>query len=407
MCFGNQTTTQQTTTPQNVQNAAAQNISSAENLQNTGFQAYTGQQVANFAPQQQQSFGLGTDVANAASGNIMPGSNALSYALNSSQNAPTISAPTIASQMSPYMNAYVGEALAPQLQANANAYMLQSQAQQGAATSAGAFGDPRAALLQGNLGLNYALENQGLVGSAYTNAFNTAIGAGAQDVSNSLTAQQGNANVWNQSIQDALSGSNTANTQGTNAASLINTLGGQQTAQSQAQLNAQYNQWLMAQQYPFLTSQNLNSAISSAVPTNTTQTTSAPNNAGFGILGALLGGGGSMIGANPGTTAAGATTGGSGILGLAALSDERVKENMERVGELDDGSNVYRFNFPGDPETRIGLSAQEQQKKNPKAVTEIGGLKYLDYQRATQPSVVANDKGPKVKQQTPSFGIAA
>jgi hypothetical protein len=288
MCFGNsQTSTQQTTTPTSIQNAATQNVNAATALQTAGFTPYSGQQVAAFSPQQTSSFGMGTNVANAAGGNIQPGADALSAALgNASSGAPYS---PISSNMSPYMNQYVSMALQPQLAAAANSYMLQSQANQGAATSAGAFGDPRANLLQSNLGLNYGLENAGLVGNAYNAAFNTAIGAGAQDVSNKL-------NAWGVGQNALLGASGAAFNQATGAANLENTFGAQQTAQSQAQLNAQYNQWLMAQQYPFQTAQNTEAAIGAAVPTNTTTTTSAPNNAGYGMLGALFGAGGAAAG---------------------------------------------------------------------------------------------------------------
>jgi hypothetical protein len=290
MCFGNsqQTSTQTTTPPAWLTSAAQSNINNATNLQNAGFQPYTGSQVAPFSGQQQSSFGMGTNVANAAGGNIQPGADALSTALGNAQGGAPVS--SIASNMSPYMNQYVSLALQPQLQEAANTYMLQSQANQGAATSAGAFGDPRANLLQSNLGLNYALENQGLVGNAYNAAFNTAIGAGAQDVSNKL-------NAWGVGQGALLGASGAAFGQATGATNLENTLGAQQTAQSQAQLNAQYNQWLMAQQYPFQT-QALSNATLAAAQAGAPQTTtlSQPNNAGYGLLGSALGAAGSAAG---------------------------------------------------------------------------------------------------------------
>ena len=87
-----------------------------------------------------------------------------------------------------------------------------------------------------------------------------------------------------------------------------NTLGAQQTAQTQAGLNAQYNQWQMAQQYPFLTSQNLNQTIAASTPgagQSGTQTTQAPDNSGYGLLGSLAGG---FFAADGGAVPAGAPT---------------------------------------------------------------------------------------------------
>lgn len=291
-------------------------------MQNSGFSPYTGQQVADFSPQQQSSFGMGSNIANAAQPNVQGGANALSTYLNNAGNQPTVNPETISSQMSPYMNQYVNMALQPQLKQAANAYMLQSQAQQGNATSAGAFGDPREAQAQTNLGLSFGLQNQGLVGNAYNAAFNTAIGAGAQDVSNNLNAQTTNAGLYNTGLNELLAGSNAGFSQGTGAANLQNTFGAQQTAQSQAGLNAQYNQWLMAQQYPFQTAQLMNSTISAATPgAGGTSTTQAPNNAGWGIVGslagslpsAIMGGIGGMGG--PGTSVGGGKADGGDIPG--------------------------------------------------------------------------------------------
>lgn len=77
---------------------------------------------------------------------------------------------------------------------------------------------------------------------------------------------------------------------------------------------------------------------------------------------------------------------GSAISGIAALfSDERVKEDIEPVGTLEDGSTIYRYRYKGDPSKtfHIGLIAQEVEKKTPSAVLEIGGVKAVDYKKAT------------------------
>jgi len=72
-----------------------------------------------------------------------------------------------------------------------------------------------------------------------------------------------------------------------------------------------------------------------------------------------------------------------GTLGSAALmmSDERVKEDISPVGELNDGTNVYLFRYKGDETPQIGVMAQEVEKKDPEAVKEIGGIKHVDYAR--------------------------
>ena len=303
MCFGNsQTSTTNTNTnsqytPASYLSSAAQNnLNFASNLQNNGFQPYTGQQVANFSPQQTASFDMGTGIAGAVTPNVQTAGTNLGNFLNNTQTGPTITPETISSQMSPYMNQYVNLALQPQIAAANNQFALNQQLMQGQATSAGAFGDPRAQLLQQNQQLNNNLSMQGLVGNAYNAAFNTAIGAGAQDVSNNLNAQIATGQLGLGTQAQQLAGINTAFGQGVTATNLQNTLGSQQTAQSQAQLNAMYNQWLMAQQYPFQTGQLSNQTLGAAVPaspsTSSSQqqaTTTQPNNSGWGILGSVAG----------------------------------------------------------------------------------------------------------------------
>lgn len=73
-------------------------------------------------------------------------------------------------------------------------------------------------------------------------------------------------------------------------------------------------------------------------------------------------------------------------MGMLAMSDERVKENIKPVGKLDNGFTVYSFNYKGDPTPHIGLIAQEVEKSRPEAVsTTPAGLKLLDYAAAADP----------------------
>jgi hypothetical protein len=68
------------------------------------------------------------------------------------------------------------------------------------------------------------------------------------------------------------------------------------------------------------------------------------------------------------------------------LSDRRAKQDIEKVGELDDGQKVYAYSYKGDdPANReLGLLAQEVEKVRPEAVAEgPDGLKRVDYGAAT------------------------
>ncbi len=70
-------------------------------------------------------------------------------------------------------------------------------------------------------------------------------------------------------------------------------------------------------------------------------------------------------------------------LGSSAIlaSDERVKEDIEPIGELQDGTNLYLFRYKGDDKPQVGVMAQEVEKRDPGAIHERNGVKHVDYAR--------------------------
>lgn len=307
MCFGNSQTTDTKTSTANpaVASAATQNLSAVSALQNNGFQGYTGQQVANLAPAQQATINAGQSIANNGTGAAATGM-IDNYA---SAPAQSVNSNSIASNMSPYMNQYVMNALAPQLQQMDNSNAATNQATNAQATGSGAFGDARTGIQQANNAFNQGVQREGVIGNAYNSAFNTAIGAGAQDSSNQLSAANSNAGYAEQALNRSLGGANALQglqTQQMGTQGAANALAGQNTQNSQANLTAQYNQWLMAQQYPFQTAQLMNqttAAGANAMPASTTDVKSQPNNSGWALLGSL---GGSLLGGPVGGSIGGA-----------------------------------------------------------------------------------------------------
>jgi len=70
---------------------------------------------------------------------------------------------------------------------------------------------------------------------------------------------------------------------------------------------------------------------------------------------------------------------GGSALGMFRFSDERLKENVEKVGKLD-GHSLYRYNYKGDDNVELGVMAQEVEKKRPDAVKKTaGGVRMVDY----------------------------
>lgn len=280
--------------------------------------------MAGFSPDQLASYGAANGIAGAVTPDLQLAGGAL--ANYTTAGAGSVNPSTIASKMSPYMNQYVMQALQPQIQQQDLQFANQNKGVDAAATSAGAFGDTGWGQLRGTTTQAQDAARGGLIGAAYNTAFNTAIGAGAQDVSNDINAQTTNQNLREASLARQLGGATSILGANTGAANLTNQFGAQQTAQTQAGLNAQYNQWLMAQQYPFQTLGAMDQAIGAsgaAVPKTTTSTTSAPNNSGYGMIGSVLGGiGGSFIGM-PGL---GASLGGAvgGAVGNGLMSSGAV-----------------------------------------------------------------------------------
>ena len=80
--------------------------------------------------------------------------------------------------------------------------------------------------------------------------------------------------------------------------------------------------------------------------------------------------------------AGGLSNAAKGIASFGALfSDERLKENIEPVGKLDNGAKIYAYNFKGDGTPQIGLLAQEIEKTHPEAVIDdpATGFKKVNY----------------------------
>lgn len=66
---------------------------------------------------------------------------------------------------------------------------------------------------------------------------------------------------------------------------------------------------------------------------------------------------------------------------IASLfSDKNLKENIKPIG-IENGHNVYEFNYKGDDRKYIGVLAQEVEKIDPDAVSEICGYKAVNYNK--------------------------
>lgn len=77
---------------------------------------------------------------------------------------------------------------------------------------------------------------------------------------------------------------------------------------------------------------------------------------------------------------------GLGLAAYSAFSDRRLKENIQKVGSLNNGLPVYRFNYKGEDTPQIGLMAQDVKKVHPEAVAkDKRGYMMVDYAQAVRP----------------------
>lgn len=84
---------------------------------------------------------------------------------------------------------------------------------------------------------------------------------------------------------------------------------------------------------------------------------------------------------NANNTNWGSLLGGAGKLasGIAAFSDIRVKENLEKLDTID-GINIYKFDYINGAKNQVGVIAQEMQEKCPECVVD-GEILKVDYSK--------------------------
>ena len=163
-----------------------------------------------------------------------------------------------------YMNPYIQQSLAPQLQLANQQYGIQGAAQQGAATSAGAFGGSRNALQQGLNQQNQMLAQNQLISQGYNNAFNQAQQAQQFGANLGLQGQQAQAGALASQMGGAsqlagIGGQQLAAQQG--IANLQNQYGAQQQNQQQNVINQAVQNYATAQQYPYMQLGQLNAML--------------------------------------------------------------------------------------------------------------------------------------------------
>ena len=229
----------------------------------TGFNAYTPYSqnpqdyVAGFSPLQQQ--------AQSSAANLqLPGAMGAAQGLTTAGTLGAFGAgqnyanqATDPNAMQAYMSPYENNVIQQQLQENARQYGISGAGEQAAATSAGAFGGTREALMNAENTRNQNTAGNQIVAQGLQNAYQ-----------NAQQAQQFGANLNLQGTQAGLQGANQlgnlGNQQLAAQQSIIGTqnqLGAQQQGQQQNVINQAVQNYATAQQYPMLQLGMLNSML--------------------------------------------------------------------------------------------------------------------------------------------------
>jgi hypothetical protein len=217
-----------------------------------------------------------------------------------------------------YMNPYIAQSLAPQLQQLNQQFGIKGAQEQGAATSAGAFGGSRNALMQGLNQQNQMYAQQQAIAQGYDKAFQSAQQAqqfGANlGLQGQSAAQQGLGQATQAAGQMAGIGGQALEAQkGIYGAQA--TAGAQQQAQQQQMINQSITDYANAQQYPLMqlgTMSNMLRGLPMQSQT-TNQYVAAPNPITQGI--GLAGAGASIYNALGGS---GAGKKAGGVIGMAS-----------------------------------------------------------------------------------------
>ena len=158
-------------------------------------------------------------------------------------------------QVGGYMNPYIQQSLAPQLQLANQQYGMAGQQMAGQATGAGAFGGSRNALQQSLNAQNQMLAQNQLISQGYNTAFNAAQNQYNQSGAFQLQGLQGALGAQQQGMAGAaqlgsLGQSQLAAQQG--ILGTQNQLGAQQQANQQQVINQGIQNYATAQQYPLM-----------------------------------------------------------------------------------------------------------------------------------------------------------
>lgn len=308
----------------------------------SGYNPATAKTIADFSPMQQQAFQTVAGNQGAWQPGVTEGAGMVSAS----------GQPISAADISQFFNPYQTDVINATMGQIADSDAMARRAYTGNAVAQGAIGGSGYGIGRAVLEREQGKNRNATLAGLNNQGWNTALAAAQADKARGLQAGQAAANI----------GQMTSNLGYQDAAQLA-AAGNQQQAQQQAINDASSTNALNQQLWPMQQAQWLGSLAAGIGPLTggtTASSGTATQSQGKGA--------GNMIGA------------GLTLAGMA--SDERVKENERIIGKTHDGQPIYAYNYKGDPRTQIGLMAQDVEQHHPEAVTEVGGVKHVNYDTA-------------------------
>jgi hypothetical protein len=275
------------------------NYDRAQALANTPFQPYLGQRVADFTPTQLQAQGAftGAGLGNTGSGALQ---SAIDLASGVGQYQPqqVTAQPLTSVDLSGYMSPNSRQVVDATLADLGRQHQIQATNNASAATRAGAFGGSRSAVLQNLDDDAYARTVASTAANLNQQNFAQAQAAASSDLSRQFAASQANQSAGlqaaglNLNAAGALAGMGGQQlNQALQRAGALSTAGDAQQQNQQQRLDAAYQQWQLAQQYPLQMQQLLNQTVGLIPHTGTTKTTGTTDGTSFGFNGSASGSG--------------------------------------------------------------------------------------------------------------------
>jgi len=366
-----QTSTSTIGPPAYIQEAYQSLIPQAQATASQPFQAYTGETVAGLTPEQE----AGIAGVTAAQGVAQPSFGQANDLWG--QSAQSITPDQYSAEaLQQYLNPFQQQVTDATLANTAENDRRQQQDLTGKAIMSGAWGGDRAGVAKAELARQQKLGADTTLANLNMQNFNQALQTFQQQQGVNLGAAQNDAQ---RAAQAAAGYTNLGTTQQDSAlkdAMAQIQAGGVRQQTQQAGLTSDYDQFLQEQAYPFMSQgwlANLLTGVGSSAGSTSSGMTKGSGDSGVGSI-----------------------VGGALSLGASLFSDERVKEDVEQVGETFDGQPIYRYRYKGEPATQIGLIAQDVEQTHPEAVGDIGGIKMVDYAIATDDAargVAGMDRG--------------